>query len=103
MSEEQTELTKKIKWLLLLRVVILSFFLGSTALFHFFKEGGDPWAFYSLLIPLAAAIISISSALILPWIKNLLFFAHLQVNFDVLLVTGIVLITGTIESPFPFL
>lgn len=103
MSEEQTELTKKIKWLLLLRVVILSFFLGSTALFHFFKEGGDPWAFYSLLMPLVAAIISISSALILPRIKNLLFFAHLQVNFDVLLVTGIVLITGTIESPFPFL
>ncbi len=103
MSEEQTELTKKIKWLLFLRVVILSFFLGSTALFHFFKEGGDPWAFYSLLMPLVAAIISISSALILPWIKNLLFFAHLQVNFDVLLVTGIVLLTGNNDSPFAFL
>lgn len=103
LSEEQTELSKKIKWLLLLRVVVLSFFLGSTALFHFFKEGGDAWAFYSLLIPLVAAIISISSALILPWIKNLLFFAHLQVNFDVLLVTGIVLLTGNNDSPFAFL
>ena len=103
MNDEKRELTRKIKWLLFLRVVILSFFLGAIALFHFFK-GGDTGLFRSLQAPLIAAyIISISSALILPWIKNLVFFAHAQIDFDLLLITGIVLLTGGIESPFPFL
>jgi len=103
LSEEQEELARKIKWLLFLRVVILSFFLGATALFHFFK-GGDTGIFRSLQMPLIAAyVISISSALVLPWVRNLVFFAHAQVDFDVLLITGIVFMTGDIESPFPFL
>ena len=103
MSEEQEELARKIKWLLFLRVVILSFFLGATALFHFFK-GGDTGIFRSLQMPLIAAyVISISSALVLPWVRNLVFFAHAQVDFDVLLITGIVFMTGDVESPFPFL
>ncbi len=103
MNEEQKELARKIKWLLFLRVVILSFFLGATALFHFFK-GGDTGIFRSLQLPLIAAyVISISSALVLPWVRSLAFFAHAQVDFDVLLITGIVFITGDIESPFSFL
>lgn len=103
MNEENRELARRIKWLLFLRVVILSFFLGATALFHFFK-GGDTGIFRSLQVPLIAAyIISISSALVLPWIKNLAFFAHAQIDFDVLLITGIVFITGDIDSPFSFL
>lgn len=103
LNEESRELARKIKWLLFLRVVILTFFLGATALFQFFK-GGDPGLFRSLQLPLIAAyLISISSALILPWVKNQGFFAHAQVDFDVLLITGIVFITGDIESPFPFL
>ena len=103
LKEENRELARKIKWLLFLRVVILTFFLGATALFQFFK-GGDPGLFRSLQLPLIAAyLISISSALILPWVKNQGFFAHAQVDFDVLLITGIIFITGDIESPFPFL
>ena len=102
-KEENRELARKIKWLLFLRVVILTFFLGATALFQFFK-GGDTGLFRSLQLPLIAAyLISISSALILPWVKNQGFFAHAQVDFDVLLITGIIFITGDIESPFPFL
>ncbi len=104
MNEENRNLVRKIRWLLFLRVVILSFFLGATALFNFFKDGGDLRLFHALQIPLIAAyIISIASALILPRIKNLTLFTHLQVDFDVLLITGIVLITGAIASPFPFL
>jgi len=41
MSDERQELTEKIRWLLLLRVVILSFFLGATFLFHFFGTSAD--------------------------------------------------------------
>ncbi|HEV8344410.1 MAG TPA: sigma 54-interacting transcriptional regulator [Candidatus Binatia bacterium] len=103
MNEEKRELIQRIKWLLFLRVVILSFFLGATALIHFFK-GGDLGIFRSLQVPLIAAyLVSISSALLLSRIKNLAAFAHTQVDFDVLLITGIILITGDLESPFPFL
>ncbi len=103
MNEEKRALIRKIKWLLFLRVVILSFFLGAAALLHLFK-GGDPGLFRYLQFPLIAAyVISIVSALVLRWVQNPVLFAHAQIDFDVLLVTGIVLITGDIESPFAFL
>lgn len=104
MSEEKKELTRRLKWLLFLRVVILTFFLGATALFSFVKGDADPALLRSLQFPLIAAyVISISSALVLPWIKNLVLFSHAQIDFDVLLITGIVSLTGGVESPFPFL
>lgn len=103
MNEEKRELIQRIKWLLFFRVVILSFFLGTNALVDFFK-GGNADLFRLLQVPLIAAyLVSISSALILSRIKNLAAFAHAQVDFDVLLITGIILITGDLESPFPFL
>jgi two-component system, NtrC family, response regulator PilR len=103
LSQETKELIQRIKWLLFLRVVILSFFLGATALVHFFKGGGAE-LFHSLQGPLIAAyLVSIGSALVLSRIKNLAIFAHTQVDFDVLLITGIVILTGDLESPFPLL
>ncbi|HXV81902.1 MAG TPA: sigma 54-interacting transcriptional regulator [Candidatus Binatia bacterium] len=104
MIDERKDLIEKMRWLLFLRVVILSFFLGATALFHFFKEDGDLHFFYTLSIPLITAYaISIVSALVLPYISDLGFFAHLQVDFDVVLITGIIWLTGDFTSPFPFL
>jgi two-component system response regulator PilR (NtrC family) len=102
--DERKDLTEKIRWLLFLRVVILSFFLGATALFHFFKQDGDLHFFYTLSIPLIIAYaISIGSALVLSHVPDLCFFAHLQVDFDVVLITGIIWLTGDFASPFPFL
>lgn len=104
MSDERKDLAEKIKWLLFLRVVTLSFFLGAAGLFHFFKQEGDPHFFYALLTPLVIAYaISIASVLLLPRMRNLRIVAHLQVDFDVLLITGIICITGDIASPFSFL
>ena len=105
MIDDRKDLTEKIRWLLFLRVVILSFFLGATALFQFFKQNnGDLHFFYTLSIPLIIAYaISIGSALVLPYIPDLRFFAHLQIDFDVVLITGIIWLTGDFTSPFPFL
>ena len=105
MIDERKDLIEKMRWLLFLRVVILSFFLGATALFEFFKQNnGDLHLFYTLSIPLIIAYaISIGSALVLPHIPDLRFFAHLQVDFDVVLITGIIWLTGDFTSPFPFL
>jgi two-component system, NtrC family, response regulator PilR len=102
--DTRKDLIEKMRWLLFLRVVILSFFLGATALFHFFKQEGDFHFFYTLSIPLILAYaISIGSALVLPHVYDLRFFVHLQVDFDVVLITGIIWLTGDFTSPFPFL
>ena len=104
MNDENKKLTEKIRWLLLLRVVILSFFLGATALFHFFGTEGDVAYLISLSIPLVLAyVISIISVAVLPKQGNLRLFAHAQVCFDVILITGIIWITGDIASPFSVL
>ena len=104
LGDERNNLTAKMRWLLLLRVVILSFFLGAAALFHFFNQQGNPQFFYTLLIPLIAAYaISVGSVWLLPRVPDLRFFAHLQVDLDVLLISGIIWITGDIVSPFSFL
>ncbi len=105
LEEDQRGLTRRIKWLLFLRVLILTFFLGAVGLLPLvWGRAEDIGAFRSLQFPLIAAYaISLASALILPWIKNLNLFSHIQVNFDVLLITGIISITGGVESPFPFL
>lgn len=104
MSDEHKDLTEKIRWLLLLRVVILSFFLGATALFHFFGTEGDVAYLLSLSVPLVFAyLISIISVVVLPRVRHLRLFAHAQVCFDVILITGIIRITGDIGSPFSVL
>ena len=104
MTDESKDLNEKIRWLLLLRVVILSFFLGATALVHFFQAESDVKYLINLSLPLILAYaISIGSALVLPRLKNLRAFAHGQVALDVLLITGIIWITGDSSSPFSFL
>ena len=71
MNDEHKKLTEKIRWLLLLRVVILSFFLGATALFHFFEPEGDVAYLISLSIPLILAyVISIGSVAVLARIRQ---------------------------------
>jgi two-component system, NtrC family, response regulator PilR len=103
-SEERKDLAEKIRWLLLLRVVILSFFLGATALFHFFGRVVELAYLFTLTLPLVIAYgISIVSAVLLPRVQNLRPMAYAQIGFDVLLVTGIIWITGDILSPFSFL
>ena len=99
MNDERSNLIEKIKWLLFLRVVTLSFFLGAAALFHFFRTESELRLFYTLLIPLGAAyVISIGSMALLSRVQKLNWFAHGQVGFDVLLISGIIWITGDITS-----
>ena len=82
----------------------MSFFLAATGLFHLFQEEGSSGFFYTLLMPLCVAYtVSIGSFLALRRIRNLRAFALAQVDFDVILITGIIWITGDIVSPFSFL
>jgi len=104
LSDERKDLSEKIRWLLLLRVIILSVFLGARPLFHFLQAESNIRYLVSLSVPLILAYaISIASALFLPRLNHLRAFAHAQVTFDVFLITGIIWITGDSSSPFSFL
>lgn len=104
LNDQRKELAEKIRWLLLLRVVILSFFLGASALFYFFGKEGNLSYLLGLSVPLVLAyVISIGSAALLPRFPNLQPIAYAQVCFDVVLITGIIWITGDLSSPFSFL
>ena len=104
MIADNKKLAEKIRWLLFLRVVIVTFFLAATALFNFFQAEGSPRFFFIISIPLFVAYtISIGSFLVLPRIHNLGSFGLAQIDFDVILITGIIWITGDIVSPFSFL
>src|SRR3970282_2762212 len=91
-------------WFRFLRLAVVSFFLGATALFHFLRTEGELGYLFDLSVPLIIAYAtSLASVVVLPRIRYLRSFAHAQICFDVVLITGIIWITGDIASPFSFL
>jgi PAS domain S-box len=73
-------------------------------LFNFFQAEGSPRFFFIILKPLLIVYgISIGSFLILPRVRSLCLFGHAQIGLDVILITGIIWITGDAASPFSFL
>jgi two-component system response regulator PilR (NtrC family) len=78
--------------------------LAATTLFNFFQAEGSPRFFFIILRPLLVAYgITIASFLVLPRVRNLRLFGHAQIAFDVILITGIIWITGDAASPLSFL
>jgi two-component system response regulator PilR (NtrC family) len=104
LNDNSGDLKVKLRWLLLLRVIIVSSFVAAATFFRLLRAEGEGGLFYALLIPtIGAYIISIVSVLLLPRLRSSRLFAHFQLNVDVLLITGIIWITGDIVSPFSFL
>ncbi|MCF6179458.1 MAG: ATP-binding protein [Geopsychrobacter sp.] len=93
---------RSLAWFLAFRVAVITLFLGGTAVFFLNgKMGGDiaPLLFLLLAFSYFQALVS---ALALLWIKRFHFFAQLQLMWDLLFVTTIILITGGVESVFSF-
>jgi len=93
---------RSLAWFLAFRVAIITIFLGGTAGFFLSgKMGGDvaPHLFLLLALSYLQALIS---ALVLSWVKRFRFFAQIQLFWDLLFVTSIIVITGGIESAFSF-
>lgn len=104
LSRSKREDLRRLQWFLLLRVGVISFLLGATALLYFYHQEEAALSPNLLLAAIALAyLFSLISALTLRRLENLALFSHLQVSFDILFITGIVLLTGGLESPFPFL
>lgn len=105
LPESRGEFLKKLNWLMFSRVVIITFLLGSTVLINF-KETSYSLGPYLLSLYILIACTYAMTLLCIFFskrIRNLVFFAYLQIVLDLVYVTIIVYITGGIDSIFSFL
>jgi two-component system response regulator PilR (NtrC family) len=99
------DLRARLTWFLFGRVLIISCFLGTVALFYL-RQGEESYAVpvNRLLLIIAGTYgFSMVSAILLRRVKRLAGFSHAQIAFDVLLITGVIYLTGGLTSPFTFL
>src|SRR5262249_50502076 len=92
----------RLKWFLFCRVLVVSFFLGALALIYL-GSGEQRYAVSVNLLLLAITAtyaFTIVSAVFLLRLQRLLAYTALQVGFDVVLTTGVILVTGGADSPF---
>ena len=102
MKEDSGNLSEKIKWLMILRVVVVTFMLGFTVLLQL-KEGT---AFFST--PLRSLYFFIGVFYFLTIAYSIAYhrgvdnrrFALVQLGVDLFLISGIVSVTGGVEGLF---
>jgi len=99
------ELRDRLKWFLLGRVAVISCFFAIVA-GSYLQSAGERYDVpvqHILLVVAITYAFSAISALLLVHSRRLERFARLQIAYDVLLVTGVVYLTGGVDSPFAFL
>jgi two-component system, NtrC family, sensor histidine kinase HydH len=101
----QSDLYRKIKWLIFFRALFAAVLLGSSMLAAY-HEGISFFSiplFYLNIIAIATLLLSGFYALLLPRVKSLLVLGYLQLNIDIITVSVIILLTGGFSSVFSFL
>jgi transcriptional regulator with PAS, ATPase and Fis domain len=99
------ELRLRLKWFLLGRLAVISGFLAMVALASLRATGERFDVPLDDLLGIVAATYAFSalSAMLLPHLRRPAAFAYVQLAFDVVLVSGVILLTGGVDSPFAFL
>jgi len=101
-QEPREVILKRIKWLMLLRLMLATFSLGTAVLIQITK--GKPYL-DTYLVSLYAIIgmvyaLNLLYAFLLNRVKSVRTFAYIQIFMDVLLITGLINATGGIRSVF---
>jgi len=99
------DLVPKLKWLIVLRILLAGLLLGSTTLLRL-SESTDPFSqpLLSLyLLASAVLILTVVYSAILPYIRQVVLFAYIQIGLDTVFVTLTILVTGSFSSPFAIL
>lgn len=100
---QQEEMRAKLKWLMALRVVIVTVLLGASIVFQVgYGHIAETTVSFSYLIA-STYCLTIVYSLLLNRLNRLTSFAYAQISLDLLFETVLVYLTGGIESPFsPF-
>ena len=104
-EDVQKEFLKKLHWLMLLRVVVITFLLGITILIQLKQTPlyFTPFLIYLYILIGTVYFLTFVYAFIINRIKNLPFFAYLQIILDIFLITFLIYSTGGKESIFSFM
>jgi len=104
-TERNEELLGKIKWLMVLRLLFATFLLVATVVVQARAYPSFSNTSLAALYILTGVIyfLTLCYALLLDRIKKYIFFAYVQLVFDVLFVTALIYVTGGIESIFSFM
>ncbi len=95
------EVGHKLKWLMIGRVILITIFLGSSATLEL-GFSAFPHPSFLFIIIAVTYLLTIFYAVLLNRYKRFQLQAEIQLSVDVLIATGIVYVTGGIESWFPF-
>ncbi|MBX3023458.1 sigma 54-interacting transcriptional regulator [bacterium] len=99
------ELRSRLKWFLLGRVAAISCFLAIVAAPYIWsaRERYDVPIQNLMLAVAVTYAFSALSALVLPHARRLRLYTYVQIAFDIGLVSGVIYLTGGVDSPFSFL
>lgn len=87
---------------MILRVLIITLFLGSVVIFR--QKIGGTIHFVSIsTLTIITYLLTLLYSIILPKIKDLRKFCYIQIAADIFVETGVIHVTGGIESPLSFL
>lgn len=93
---------RSLTWYLACRVAVITFLLGGAAVFYW-RGSVESAAVVPLLILIGVSYAqAFVSALMLRWIKRRNFFTQIQIVWDLLFVTALILLTDGVESVFSF-
>jgi two-component system sensor histidine kinase PilS (NtrC family) len=95
----ESELRRKLAWLIAIRVSISTLLLGSAVVVQLFSPGAFPITPLFLLIGLTYAL-NVVWALTLTWAERYSWLVDVQLACDALIVSGFIAITGGITSYF---
>lgn len=98
---QDRDLLFKLKVLMALRVVVITLFLGTVIIFQIKTRDSSSPLPISVLIAVTY-FLTLVYALLLNRVKQLRLFCYLQIAGDLLIETGIVHLTGGVESVFSF-
>lgn len=94
-------LRDKLKWLMGIRVAVVTLTLGVLIYFQIGKSTQSIPAYYGLIV--ATYLLTILYSVLIKRIERLVPFAYFQIGVDILFETALVALTGGVESPFSLL
>ena len=100
-TQYTSSLVYKLKWLMIFRVILVTILLGSALIIQIRETKTRPLELLYLLI-IVSYVFTIVAVNFLRKVSNITLYAYLQIVYDVFLETGIVYITGGLESVFTF-
>ena len=94
-------LRDKLKWLMGIRVAVVTLTLGVLIYFQIGKSTQSIPAYYGLIV--ATYLLTILYSVFIGRIERLVLIAYIQIGGDILFETALVALTGGVESPFSLL